>query len=226
MNRAALIALVVVGAAVFFARKRIVAYVQDRTVIGPNYKEDASGVVRVTPVTILSEVNASLRGQAMEPVTLDALALARAIRSEHGSEPFPVREWVAWAVKNSAKREGMSVFKRLTDSRNADTRGLFARQRVDARYAATNQAARLEDLILATSVLDSKDDPTRGATNFFSPKTQDALYALAQKGDARYVSRITRDADATRKLWQSRGLVSVGSPPGSPPGIVEFFAQA
>jgi hypothetical protein len=205
-----------------------VTYINTSRIVGAKNLEDSLGVVRRVPEAILSSVNADLGmrpgSQLKAPVTLDQLALARAVRSEHGSESLEVQRWVAWAIKNSARKAKMSIFRRLTESKNRETSGLFARQRVDARYAATNQDARLEDLLLAQHVLASNDDPTDGATNFFSPKTQDALYALAQKGDARYVGRITRDAEATRKLWESRGLESRGAPPGVPSGVVEFFA--
>lgn len=195
------------------------------SVVGTNYKEDSRGVVMTPPAVILASVNTDLRKRGMAPITLDGLALARAINSEHGREPLDVRRWIAHAIINGAKKDRKDVFQKLTESKNSATAGYFARQRVDGRYAATNLNARLTDIEVASLALSpAAVDPTRGATNFFSPETQDKLYALAMAGDERYKGRITRDAAATRKLWKSWGLVSRGAPASVDPRKVEFFA--
>lgn len=158
---------------------------------------------------------------------MDTYAVARALASEHGNEPVSVRRWVAWAIRNSAKRRKLSPFRRLTDSRSSAS-GMFARQRTDGRFAATNLAPTFEDVQIAREVLNapSSEDPTDGATNFFSPRTQDILFRKAQQGDPRFVGRITVDADGLRERWARRGLQSVGTPPGVPADKVEFFRRA
>ena len=216
------IALVVVLTVGVAAGPKVVEMIRNVKVLGMNTPEDANGGILVNPSVILESVNAALKQMGRAPIDLDTLALARALRSEHGSESRATREWVGWAIKNSAR--GGSLFKRLTTSRNPTYSGFFARQRTDARYAATNQAARVDDIEVAILVVKGTKDPTNGATNFFSPKAQDALFARAQAGD-HSARLIKRDGDAQRAKWISEGLVSKGSPPGVDPRTVEFFGK-
>lgn len=196
-------------------------------VIGDNPPRDAGGVVRADPRALLASAIADLRrrGSSIALVlNLDAYALARALRSEHGRESEQVRRWVAWSIRNYAA--GRSIFSVLTTSR-ASSSGLFADQVADARYAATGQAPTIGDLAIAVDVLmaDKSSDPTRGATNFFSPKTQDLLFARAQAGDPKYAGKITKNAQGVRTSWAANGLVSRGAPPGTPSDVVEFFGR-
>jgi hypothetical protein len=224
--------LIVVGvvliASFFFGAPVVMRAISNAKAVGDNPKEDAGGVVRVSPPALLLSVNRALSEAGKAPIDLDTMTLARSLRSEHGSESAQVRAWVAWVVRNSAAKSRVSIFDRLTKSRNAATSGLFARQRVDARFAATNQAPRLEDIEIATQVLKApaSADPTRGASNFFSPKAQDALFARAQAGDPAVAGRITRDAAAQRLRWLESGLVSRGAPPGASTRDVEFFGPS
>lgn len=194
---------------------------------GGVFLADAMGVVRTPPEAILSAVNAALVAAGRAPVTLDALSLARALSSEHGSGPPELRRWVGWAIRNNAGAGPGKVFRKLTHTGStAALRGLYARQRVDGRYAATNSSASLEDLEIARSVLSSaaSADPTKGSTNFFSPRAQDALFKRKQAGDPS-VAKINRNANDQRKKWLADGLVSRGRPAGVPVDEVEFFAS-
>lgn len=189
-------------------------------VVGDDIPEDNLGVVRASPETLLFSANQDLPS----PIDLDTYTLARAIRSEHGRSSRTLKTWIAWAVRNEARRRRTSVHNLSTKSR-ARTSGLYARQRTDARYIATNVSPRGDDVEVARDVLRApqSSDVTKGATNFFSPRTQDALFARAQRGDPKLVGRITRDADGVRFTWLSRGLVSRGTPPGVPEDEIEFF---
>lgn len=223
--------LIIVGAIVlalfFFGAPVAVRLIKNASVVGDNPREDDRGVVTVAPNTLLRSVNAELRAAGEPTIDLNQLALARSMRSEHGNEPAPVREWVGWVVRNSAKRSRVSVFNKLTKSRNPKTSGKFARQRTDSRFAATNRGATMADIKIARAVLAAQAaaDPTNGATNFFSPRAQDALFRRAQAGDPKVKGRITRDADATRRKWIAGGLQSRGAPPGVQLRDVEFFGR-
>lgn len=205
-----------------FSAPKVVTMIRNTKTLGQVAPEDSKGGILVSPSVLLASVNADLKKMGRKEIDLDTLALARALRSEHGSETPLTREWVGWAIKNSAR--GGSLFKKLTTSRNPTYSGFFARQRTDARYAATNQAPRVEDVEIAIKVIRGTVDPTRGATNFFSPSAQDALFERAQAGDSS-VALIKRDGDAQRAKWISEGLESKGSPPGVSPRIVEFFGK-
>lgn len=225
MNQRVLIIVgVIVIAAFFFGAPAVKRAITRGRVVGDSPKEDARGVIQQSPASLLASVNAELE----EPVTLDDMSMARALRSEHGSEPEAVRRWVAWAIRNEARKRKRSIYNQLTRSSDPDTSGLFARQRADFRYAATHFSPRLSDIKISVAVLDADqfEDPTGGATNFFSPDTQDLLFSLAMAGDPRFEGRITRDADDQREKWIRDGLLPRGTPPGVDPGIVEFFGRA
>lgn len=212
-----------------FGTTKVVHVVKNNTsVIGANPPRDNLGAVRAVPETLRASAEKDLisRGRRdLLPLTLDAYSLARALRSEHGKDSREVRTWIAWAIKNSAHAAGKTIHALLVLSK-APTSGLYADQKTDSRYAATGQGPRLEDLEIADEVLHgSGKDPTRGATNFFSPKTQNALYRLAKDGDPRYAGRITTDANGIREKWAARGLQSRGAPPSAGPGVVEFFGK-
>lgn len=226
-RKAWIIVGVIVLALFFFGGPVVVRVIKNASVVGDRVPEDARGLVTVAPSTILRSVNAELRAAGKPTIDLHQLAVARALRSEHGSEPAAVRRWVAWAIRNGARRSRMSLFNKLTKSRNPKTSGKFARQRTDSRFAATNRGANLQDITIAREVLAAPagDDPTKGATNFFSPRAQDALFRRAQAGDPKVKGRITRDAAAQRKKWIAGGLLSRGAPPGATVRDVEFFGR-
>lgn len=194
---------------------------------GPLFPADAKGVVRTKPAAMLEAVNQALVAAGKRPVSLDVYALARSLSSEHGSGPAELRRWVAWAIRNNAGNAPGKIFAKLVNTGSDQSlRGLFARQRVDGRYAATNSGASLEDLEIAREVVEAAKaaDPTKGSTNFFSPKAQDALYKRALAGDPT-AQKIKRGADAQRKKWLADGLQSRGYPRGLPSDEVEFFAS-
>lgn len=213
--------LVIVGV-LLIAAPKVVSLVKNGNTVGIDPPEDEKGGILRSPSQILATANEALVKAGKAAIDLDTYSLARALRSEHGSESALTREWVGWAIKNSAR--GQSLFKKLTTSKNATYTGFFARQRTDARYAATNQAPRMGDIEIAVKVVKGTVDPTNGATNFFSPAAQDALFKRSQSGDAS-ASLIKRDGDAQRAKWISEGLISKGTPPGVDRRTVEFFGK-
>jgi hypothetical protein len=230
MNRKALIVVgVLLVAFFFFGAPAVKRAIVNLKVVGDNPSEDDRGVIVTAPAALLASVNLALAKTGSQArIDLNVYALARALRSEHGGEPASVRAWVAWAIRNGAQQSKVSVFEKLTRSRSPSTSGLFARQRSDARFAATNRGPTVEDVTIARAVMAAAQsaDPTRGSTNFFSPKAQNALFARAQAGDPAIAGRITRDADDQRKKWLADGLISRGAPPGASRDDVEFFAKA
>jgi hypothetical protein len=208
----------------FFAAPKVIQLIKGGPVIGPDLKVGSDRAIGMSPVALLAEVNAALAKMGKPSVNLDQLALARSLRSEHGNDSIEVRRWVAWAVRNAAGGPSR-VFAKLTTKVGSPVSGKFADQSADGRYAATGQGARLVELELARDVLSAaaSADPTGGATNFFSPRAQDALRRRALAGDPS-AARTKKDAAELRASWLASGLVSRGAPAGTPSGLVEFFA--
>jgi len=229
MSRQLIIVLAIVaGVLFFFGGRAVVRRVRDNRIVGNDPDETAVGLIRTPPRQLLFSANEDLAENDQPVVDLDQYSLGRSLKSEHGRQPESVRIWVAWAIRNNADRRKTTIFNKLTRSRNSNTSGKFARQRTDSRFAATNQAPRFTDIAVAADVLvaPKSTDPTRGATNFFSPRAQDALFRRAQAGDPAVKGRITRDAAAQRRKWLNDGLLSRGTPPGVSPREVEFFGRA
>jgi len=223
MSRTTLIVVALVLVIFFFGTKQAVEVVKRGSRVGPAIAETAVGLVPMAPAELLGLTNIDRASAGQSPLSLNEYAMARALRSEHGSSSFEVRVWVAWAIRNAAGGVA-KVFDKLTKSKSAATSGFFARQITDARYAATNQAPYESDVTIAVAVLRSSasGDPTDGATNFFAPRLQDELFAKAKAGDPKY-SKIKSDAADIRTRWAATGLVSRGAPPSAEPGEVEFF---
>lgn len=189
-------------------------------VVPPVERENEDGAIMRPALDMLAAANRWFEEQRLSVrLDLDTYCLARAIASEHGREPEIVQRWVGHAILNTARKRGIGVYQLCTMTGNkAQYRGHFARQRTDGRYVATNQTPRTEHVEVARQVMRATTDPTGGATNFFSPATQDRLFAAGTPG-------IRRDAAATIELWtrQYRWRL-IGPPPGISERKVLFFA--
>lgn len=195
-------------------------------VIGDDPTEDSNGVIPNDPLELLLSANTVLQDNGEGIISLDEYSLARAIQSEHGDADIEVKMWVAWAIRNAAGGPD-KLHSKLTKSKSAGTSGLYAHQNSDVgRYASTAQSPDAEAIEVARTVARSMsyNDPTHGATNFFSPKTQDYGYAQNKAGNTRFKS-YTKDAAALKADWARKGLVSVGQPSSAAPREVEFFRQ-
>lgn len=225
MSRQTLIVVALVVLLFFFVSRKVIQVLDQGEIIGPVTKPDAAGVVRTQPAELLSAANAELRAAGLPELSLDEYALARCLQSEHGLESDAVRTWVAWAVRNAAGSGGL--FSKLCRSGNNPLfKGMFAEQRADVRYAATHLSPRAVNCTIARNVCRAwvGADPTKGATNFFSPATMDYGHKQYLAGNPRF-AKYTRDAAGVRADWAKKyNLVSIGAPPGTPPGKVEFFA--
>lgn len=120
-------------------------------------------------------------GGGVSPVQVpgadDANALARAVTSEEGDQVELVRIAVAWAVINYANRHGVSPTAAVQKHKDGyhygdQTGGNY----VSSRFEAAPRDRALVDRILAGEI----PDPTPGAVQFDSPKTQDWQYAHGQ----------------------------------------------
>lgn len=217
-----LVIVIALGAIFFFFGPEIRNVIDAALVVGPIDRADDHGVVRREPQLILNDVNQALRDAGQDEIDLNELALARAIQSEQGNSAYETRVWVAWTILNNAGSPDR-LFSKLTDSNDSGSSGLFASQIADHRYAATQQAASAENIRIAILVARAQptDDITGGATNFFSPRLQDKLWAKALAGDPKYVNRIKGDADYIRARWEKGGLASLGTPNSG--DDIEFF---
>jgi hypothetical protein len=226
MSRRTLIILAIVAVLLIsgvFAVPSIVTAIKNGAIVGPDHKRNARGAITVDPRDILADVNTALRSAGKSPIDLNQLALARALRSEHGSDSVEVRRWVGWAIRN-ASGGADRVFSKLTTKTGSEYSGKFADQHTDARFAATGQAAREIEIQLAREILTAPRtaDPTGGATNFFSPRAQDRLRAAALAGVAA-AQLVKKNAEEKRAEWIGFGWRSLGAPPGTPADLVEFF---
>lgn len=124
------------------------------------------------------------------PEVLDEVeALARAIRSEAGSEPPLYRLHVAWATRNLAAERGQTVLAMACSPcgpQNGD------------RPVSTRSRATDTDRVLAEHVLaqPASLDPTGGASHFINPRLQDNLARAGRPGYA------GRPYAVVRRRWQ------------------------
>lgn len=138
-----------------------------------NAPAGADGLVRVPPDELARQAG----------VSLDVYALARMLRSEHGSEGERVKIAVGWAAVNQARASGVSISRLLLrGTAKGGSDGLFGAQNV-GKYASTRNDPHTDDVEIARKVLSrAVADPTGGATQFDSPKAQRALVAKGLKG--------------------------------------------
>lgn len=151
-------------------------------------------------------------------MNLDAYALARAISSEHGRDNVSTKIAIAWAVRNAARADGVTLFRKLTHH-DGPADGKFSAQDVHpVKYASTRldpyeQEAQIASAVVAGTI----GDPTSGATNFFSPSAQRAAHARNPT--------TTKSPEQVTALWESRGLEPVAVA-GTDPDTVTFFRRA
>lgn len=154
-----------------------------------------------------------------EAATLDVnvYAMARMTSSEEGSSGAVVKRAIAWAVRNHAGGRDHVIEVLLRGSGVAS--GVFARQDAGGKYASTAQDPYEDDVAVATDVLSAGDDadPTRGATNFFAPSTQDVLH---DRDPERYKTAEQVDAE-----WRAGGLEPVAVE-GVDPEKLQFYRRA
>jgi hypothetical protein len=170
-----------------------------------------TGLISVGPGTLASEAK----------LDLDVYSLARMMSSEHGNQADAYLVAVGWAVRNEAKRKGITITKLVTDGAGGGGSGYYGQQKAKAgiKYVSTaiDPRKRHVDVALKVRGAPSSADPTGGATNFYSPKAQDALAKKAAEGDPRYVKYAGKDAAAIEKSWSGRGLQHAKTPAGVDP---------
>ena len=187
------------GAAVVSAVKKAKGKRVTNAPAGPD------GIVRVPPDELARQAG----------VSLDVYALARMLRSEHGSEAERVKVAVGWAAVNQAKASGVSISRLLLrGTAKGGSDGYFGAQNV-GKYASTRTDPTTDDVAIAAKVLGrTVPDPTGGATQFDSPAAQRALVAKNLKGYSK-----GPEAVAAERLKRS-DLVTV---PGIDPDHLRFW---
>ncbi len=127
-------------------------------------KLDADLKVPIDPLELARKAGQLLQRN----VDVNAYALARMLRSEHGSAGHVVKRLLAWVCLNDSDELGWSVLKTLTYSTQLQRKGYFGKQ-ITRRYS-TAQDPYEQDLLIAEAVLRERDggqfDPTTGAVKF------------------------------------------------------------
>jgi hypothetical protein len=119
-------------------------------------------------------------------IPLNVWTLATVIASEAGSVPEIGRVAIAHAVMNAARRKRISIFKLIAPD------GRFGGQQ--GRYAASGRPPTETDVKIAEAVYAGKiKDPTRGADQWDSPRTQRALVARGASGYRKGPERVAAD---------------------------------
>lgn len=207
MRGAGIIVVVVLVLVLLLGGPMVADSIVNGSRVGPKTAVGADGLVDGIPDELASAAG----------LDVDTYALARALVSEHGWDPDAYLTAIAWAMRNKAEERGVSLVRLLTDGAGTAGDGRFGRQNAPAgtKYASTQTDPSERHVRIAAEVIVAPVslDPTRGATHFFSPRTQDALAAKGAAGYTRTAAQV--DAD-----WRAPGgLYAAGAAPVVPPGI-------
>jgi len=147
---------------------------------------------------------------------LDVYSMARLLASEGYGGPALEKRFaltqIGHAVKNEARRRGLSVTSLLTKSTYPEASGKYGEQR--GRYASTSKAPKDAHLSLAQQVMaGTQADRTGGATKFLDPHVfQRGIQAGAR---LKPVEQVLTD-------WHEHNAY-VGSIPGITTSYLMFF---
>lgn len=152
-------------------------------------------------------------GGAVDPDEVESLA--RAITSEAGSKPLPVRTAIGWTIRNAAAKYKKSITAFICNpcGRQGDKQADGTRR----KFASTQEATAVNRQLAAQILSQPRSkDPTRGATAFIEPALQDQMNARwkAGKSDRRF-----KPYAEVRATW-----IAQGSQPRGMVGPFEFFA--
>lgn len=213
MTRGALLVLVLVALLFFGGPAAVVDRVVNGGRVGPKTTLGADGLVEEDPGWLAFESG----------YDLEVYALARCLASEHANDPDVYLRCVAWAVRNKAAEGNRSLFALLTDGKGEAGDWRFGEQKAAAgtKYASTRADPLERHAQIAAEVVAAQpwEDPTRGATHFFSPKAQDALAAKAAAGDERFAKYLGKDSAFILASWTGTGLYPGGAEAVIPDGI-------
>lgn len=136
-----------------------------------------------------AEIALTIEKKTGKSYALPVIALATMIASETSSGPRAAKIAVAWAAKNKAKKEGISLTQLLAP------RGQFGAQGISGRtYAATAKPPEVVDLDIAAQVYSgSISDTTKGSLYFDSPA------AFAKLIETEGYGKTAAEIAATRK---------------------------
>jgi hypothetical protein len=157
---------------------------------------DASGVITCSPVKMRATTERKLQALGLYPpgktLTMAVYAMARNIGSEAGSNATAAEKLaIGETLVTRAIIRGVSQFKLMTRD------GHFAKQRGRNPAVSSARDPQWEDIVAAELVLGGKSgNISRGATHYFAPKAQDALFAAG---------RVSNDRDGIYESWTSGG---------------------
>ncbi len=171
-----------------------------------NYSTVVGGVVQESAAVL-----AAAAGEVLgRPVTLDAIALARMVRSEDGTAGQIAKCYKCHVAFNQAEKLGWSVVKLITYHTAADRAGHFGEQ-ITGRFASGRDPYE-NDLSAAEYAIAQRaagQDPTFGALNFV-----DVGGFGAQLGSGSFQDTV--------EAWAKDGKVP-GRLPDSPSGLIFFW---
>jgi hypothetical protein len=126
---------------------------------------DTMGAVRDWPTMLLHQAR-----QFDPGITLDELAAARWLASEHPGSSFTEQAAIIDVALNRADKSGKSLFESVTRD------GTFGPREAGKRPVSTSQDPSMSHVLAARAVLSGKSRGiARGATYVFSPEKTDAL---------------------------------------------------
>lgn len=164
-------------------------------------------VVSQTP----AQIQAAIKRKLGREIPINVVALAGAIASE-SSGPTLAQIGIGWAIRNYAAREGKSILAAVAPDGRFAAQGLPGHSYVSTRLPPTKHTIQIAEAILASPP--RIKDPTRGAIQFDSPRTQRALLAQGR------VSRTPEQVAAKRRAAGRREIHL----PGISPDELRFWA--
>lgn len=165
--------------------------------VGPATSCPPRGTIPVAPAILAQQAG----------LDIEVYSLARMASSEHGNDPDEYIRAICWAVRNSAgyQPNGVAITVKVTRRSGSVLSGFYGDQATKPiAYVSTMFDPRERHVRIAREVLalPKSADPTLGATNFYSPKAQDALHARDPKVWTKNAAQVDVD-------WRKTGLASV-----------------
>lgn len=135
--------------------------------------------------------------------TEDIEALARAIESNLGGRSVEEQNAAAWAIRNRADADEISVHALLAP------RGQYGAAAKSGGFASTRKVPTERSREVAAAVLDSapSGDPTGGATDYWVPEQQAQMY---QCGDVHRAAKKSGDEVKAKRYEKFAGFGSEG----------------
>ena len=157
-----------------------------------------------------TQVQGAVQAKLGRPVAINTIALATSIASE-SSGPLAAQIGIGWSIKNYAAKGGKSVLATVAPDGKFAAQGTKNHGYVSSARPPTSVTIKIAEDILATPP--KVKDPTGGAIQFDSPKTQRALLAQGRVSE-------TPEQVAANRIKSGRKVVYL---PGVPTEELRFW---